>query len=234
VKFALIPARGGSKRIARKNIREFNGKPIIAYSIEAALASELFDQVIVSTDCTEIAEIAKQYGATVPFMRPAEIANDHATTMDVIVHAIEFMQSRFDDVSHCCCIYATAPLLQTEYLRQGIEALLADANNDKCFAFSVTEFAFPVQRALSIQKGTVSAMYPEYRSTRSQDLEPSYHDAGQFYWGSCEGFLSGKAVFSEHAIPIVLPSYLVQDIDTPDDWRRAELMHRALALSEVK
>lgn len=225
MKFALIPARGGSKRIPHKNIKLFNGKPIIAYSIEAALKSGLFDEVIVSSDSEEIAEIARAHGATVPFIRPAAIADDFATTREVISHAVEQMLAVNPLFTHCCCIYATSPLLQTKYLKQGFEAL--EQQKDKAFSFSVTEFSFPVQRALSIQDGQLSALYPEYADTRSQDLPNAYHDAGQFYWGTTAGFLSDKALFSKHAVPIILPPYLVQDIDTLDDWTRAELMHKA-------
>jgi N-acylneuraminate cytidylyltransferase len=226
--FAVIPARGGSKRIPNKNIRLFNSKPIIAYSIETALASKLFDHVIVSTDSEEIAKIALQYGALVPFMRPCNISDDHSTTVQVINHAIRYMQSCYEGITQCCCIYATAPFLRIDYLKQGMDALVAQP--EKSFAFSVTEFAFPTQRALTISKGQVSAVYPEHRNTRSQDLISTYHDAGQFYCGTVDGFLSEKPVFSEHSVPIVLPSYLVQDIDTLDDWKRAELMYHALLI----
>jgi N-acylneuraminate cytidylyltransferase len=226
LKFALIPARAGSKRIPHKNIKVFNGKPMIAYAIETALASGLFDQVVVSTDSEEIADIARSFGASVPFMRPVAIADDYATTRDVISHALDYMLADFPSITHCCCIYATSPLLQQEYLIKGFDALCQ--YQDKSFAFSVTEFPFPVQRALTIKDGHLSALYPEFANARSQDLETAYHDAGQFYWGTTAGFLSKKAVFSEHSVPIILPSYLVQDIDTLDDWRRAELMHKAL------
>lgn len=227
MKFALIPARGGSKRIPHKNIKAFNGKPIIAYAIETALASGLFDEVVVSTDSEQIADIARACGASVPFTRPAAIADDYATTRDVISHALKYMLAHYPSVTHCCCIYATSPLLQSKYLKQGLEAL--NKHKDKSFAFSVTEFAFPVQRALTIKDDRLSALYPEFSNVRSQDLPNTYHDAGQFYWGTTEGFLSDNALFSEHSVPIVLPSYLVQDIDTLDDWHRAELMHKALA-----
>jgi N-acylneuraminate cytidylyltransferase len=227
MKFALIPARGGSKRIPHKNIKMFNGKPIIAYAIETALESGLFDEVVVSTDSEQIADIARAFGASVPFLRPAAIADDYATTRDVITHALEYMLAHYQSVTHCCCMYATSPLLQTEYLTEGFEAL--NKHKDKLFAFSVTEFAFPVQRAMTIKDGKLLALYPEYANTRSQDLPNAYHDAGQFYWGTTAGFLSEKALFSEHSVPIILPSYLVQDIDTLDDWHRAELMHKALA-----
>ncbi|MFC4699934.1 pseudaminic acid cytidylyltransferase [Glaciecola siphonariae] len=224
--FALIPARGGSKRIPKKNIKPFHGKPIIAYSIETALNCGLFDEVIVSTDCEQIGELALQYGASVPFLRPADIAGDHATTGAVIAHAVQFMQDKNPEYSHCCCIYPTAPFLQAKYLKQGHDALLSDPS--KMFAFSVTEYRFPIQRALSIENGEIAPVSPEFSSTRSQDLPARYHDAGQFYWGTLAGFLSGEAMFSKQASPVILPSYLVQDIDTPDDWKRAELMFSKL------
>lgn len=226
--FAMIPARGGSKRINNKNIRDFNGKPIIAYSIETALASNLFDEVIVSTDCEQIAEVALRYGATVPFMRPQNIADDFATTREVINHSVEQMMQLHGAVGYCCCIYATAPMLQHKYLVKGLESLQEEP--EKYFAFSVTEFAFPVQRALTMKNGALAALQPELRDTRSQDLPTAFHDAGQFYWGTGEAFLSDKELFSEHSIPIFLPPYLVQDIDTLDDWQRAEFMHKALSL----
>ncbi|WP_395344356.1 pseudaminic acid cytidylyltransferase [Ningiella sp. W23] len=239
MKFALIPARGGSKRIPNKNIKVFNGKPIIAYSIETAINSGLFDEVIVSTDSKVIADISKQYGASVPFMRPADISDDHASTMDVILHAIEYMQLHYQSVTHCCCIYATAPFLTSDVVKQAYDTLnLAQTQHDDstdapkpCFAFTVCEYLFPVQRALTYQQGKLAPMYPEHRNTRSQDLVPAYHDAGQFYWGTIEGFKSQKPVFSEYSLPIIQPHYLVQDIDTLDDWRRAELMHQGLKKS---
>jgi len=227
--FALIPARAGSKRIPLKNIREFDGKPIIAYSIEAAFQSKLFDKVIVSTDSPDIAAIAKKYGAETPFVRPRDISDDHASTVDVIKHAVGYMRENFENVTHCCCIYATAPFLQAEYLVRAMNELKANAA--KLYAFSVAEFSFPVQRALSYKDDKLSPMYPEYVSTRSQDLPPAYHDAGQFYFGKCDAFLNDIPVFGEHAIPVILPSYLVQDIDTENDWHRAEVMHKANKLS---
>jgi len=226
MRFALIPARNGSKRIPDKNIREFNGKPIIGYSIENALLSGLFDEVIVSTDSEQIANVAQDFGASVPFIRPKELADDFTPTRPIISHAIEEMKKIHRNVTHCCCIYATAPLLQTEYLVKGIESLIAQP--DKRFAFSVTEFNFPIQRALQIVGSEMSPMYPEFVQSRSQDLPKAYHDAGQFYWGTTEGFLSEAALFSNASIPIVLPSYLVQDIDTLDDWLRAELIRKVL------
>lgn len=221
---AIIPARGGSQRIPRKNIKLFNGEPMIAYSIRAALASGVFDQVVVSTDDEEIATVARRYGATVPFMRPADLADAHTGTAAVIQHGLGALSCSFD---YACCIYATAPLLQARYLRQGLETLEAAA--EKSFAFSVCSFGFPVQRALLIDSdGSLSAMYPEFRSVRSQDLPVAYQDAGQFYWGRSEAWRRGDTVFSELSLPVILPRHLVQDIDSPEDWLRAEYLYAAL------
>ncbi|WP_100642152.1 pseudaminic acid cytidylyltransferase [Alteromonas facilis] len=222
---AVIPARGGSKRIPRKNIRSFCGQPMLAYSINAAKQSGVFDDIIVSTDDEEIASIAKQLGASVPFMRPSALADDYTGTRAVTNQAMLAYAEQFSKPEYCCCIYATAPFLQAQYLRQGLNKL--QANTQKAFAFSVTSFSFPVQRALKRSGDGVVCMYPEYASTRSQDLEEGLHDAGQFYWGSFDGYLSDKAMFSEHSIPIELPRHLVQDIDTEEDWTRAELMYKA-------
>lgn len=226
MRIAVIPARGGSKRIPRKNIHPFCGKPIIAYSIEAAQASGLFDEIIVSTDDEEIAEVARQIGAKVPFVRPKEISDDHTGTNAVVKHAIAWLIERGNDVTHACCIYATAPLIQARYLREAHAAL---TGSDAAFAFSVTSYAFPIQRALRMTSaGRVDALHPEHRMTRSQDLEPAYHDAGQFYWGTVAAFLEDVPVFSERSIGIVLPRHLVQDIDTIEDWEQAEYMFRAI------
>ncbi|MFT2091419.1 pseudaminic acid cytidylyltransferase [Paraglaciecola sp. 2405UD69-4] len=222
---AVIPARGGSKRIPKKNIKDFAGKPLIAYSIEAARLSGVFDKVIVSTDNKDIADIAISYGAEVPFIRPEELSNDFVGTVPVTNHAINFCIENFYKPEFCCCIYATAPFIEAKYLQNALGLL--QKNHDKAFAFSVTSFAFPVQRAL-IQKGSgVAPMFPETISKRSQDLPEAYHDAGQFYWGRTDDYLSKKRMFSEHSIPVVLPRHLVQDIDTPEDWYRAELMYKA-------
>ena len=222
---AIIPARGGSKRIPGKNIKEFAGKPLIAYSIDAAKASGLFDKIIISTDSEEVAEVAKSFGADVPFIRPKELSNDLVGTRPVTNHAIKFCIEHFYKPEFCCCIYATAPFLQAKYLQQGLDSL--KQHSDKSFAFSVTSFPFPVQRALKQTQAGVSPMFPEDISKRSQDLEDAYHDAGQFYWGEAEGYLSSKKMFSQHSLPVILPRYLVQDIDTPEDWQRAELMYQA-------
>jgi len=231
MKLAVIPARGGSKRIPRKNIRNFCGKPIIAYSIEAALASDIFDKVIVSTDDDEIASVAREFGAEIPFMRPDEIADDRTGTNAVVKHAIQWYQDRAHSISLACCIYATAPFVRPEYLIEGHDKLI---NSDKSFAFSVTSFAFPIQRAIRISgKGEIEAIWPEYINARSQDLEEAYHDAGQFYWGRPEAFLNDKVTYSNISIPVILPRYLVQDIDTNEDWRRAELMFEAQSAGEA-
>ncbi|SDE00585.1 pseudaminic acid cytidylyltransferase [Rhodospira trueperi] len=219
-RLAVIPARGGSKRIPRKNIRPFCGKPMIAWSIEAALKSDCFDAVIVSTDDDEIADVARAHGAAVPFRRPAELANDHVVTGDVMSHAIEAYAQGAEQPSYVCCIYATAPFVVPDDLRGGYERVTAEGVN---FAFSVTTFAFPIQRALRLlEDGGVAMFQPEHEYTRSQDLEPAYHDAGQFYWGRAEAWLSQKSVFAPWSVPIVLPRYRVQDIDTEEDWEVAE------------
>lgn len=224
---AIIPARGGSKRIPRKNVKPFHGKPMLAYSIAAAQASGLFDRVVVSTDDAEIMTLARELGAEVPFVRPAELADDHTTTIAVIQHAILALQAAGEPVSMACCIYATAPFVQPRYLREGFDLLSERA--DKAYAFSVTSFPFPVQRAIRLnEEGCVDALYPQYRNTRSQDLEEAFHDAGQFYWGRAEAWLRGEVIFSPASLPVVLPRYLVQDIDTPEDWRRAEYLYGAL------
>ena len=226
MKIAVIPARGGSKRIPRKNIRVFCGKPIIAYSIAAAQQTGLFDQVVVSTDDEEIATVAREFGATTPFIRPKEIADDFTGTNAVVKHAVAWFNAQSNDVTHACCLYATAPLVQANFITEGYEAL---SRSDAAFAFSVTSYAFPIQRAVRITPdGRVDAIYPEHRMTRSQDLEHAYHDAGQFYWGTARAFLEEMPVFAPHSIGVILPRHLVQDIDTLEDWDQAELMYRAL------
>jgi pseudaminic acid cytidylyltransferase len=224
---ALIPARGGSKRIPRKNLKAFDGVPMIARSIDKALSSGLFQQVVVSTDDQEIAELAVACGAEVPFIRPRVLADDFIGTTAVITHALQALQEQGQEFDYACCIYATAPLLQLRYLRQGLAAL--EAHPEKSFAFSVCSFAFPVQRALTLdEQGALTSLYPEFRNTRSQDLPPAYQDAGQFYWGRSEAWLRGDLVFSPLSLPVILPRHLVQDIDTEEDWLRAEYLYAAL------
>ena len=229
---AIIPARGGSKRIPRKNIREFCGKPMIAWSIQAARQAGTFDHVIVSTDDQEIAEVARQWGAVVPFFRPAELSDDHTATRPVVNHAIREAEALYGPVDYVCCIYATAPFLRGSDIVDGFRKLV-EVGSD--FAFSVASFPYPIQRAIRIaDQGRVDMFYPEHRSSRSQDLEEAYHDAGQFYWGRTNAFKQDLPTFSEHAVPVVLPRHRVQDIDTQEDWRMAELLFRAAQLEEDK
>ena len=223
---AIIPARGGSKRIPRKNIREFCGKPMIAWSIEAAQASGCFDRVLVSTDDAEIAEVAKKYGAEVPFMRPADLSDDHTGTIPVIRHAVDWLSQHGGLVDYACCIYATAPFIAVEDIQRGF-SLIQQQSSD--YAFSVTSYAFPIQRAICITPTDRIAMFnPEHFNTRSQDLEEAWHDAGQFYWGTAEAWLQERALFSEQAVPVKLPRHRVQDIDTPEDWARAGWMFKIM------
>lgn len=222
MKIAVIPARGGSKRIPRKNIKEFCGKPMIAWSIEAARASGLFDLIIVSTDDMEIAEIAKQWKADVPFMRPESLSNDYAATTPVIGHATQWALDQGMDVDAVCCIYATAPFVQVGDIQQGLQAL---TSGDWDYAFTVTDFAAPIFRAFKESAvGSIEMFFPEHFSTRSQDLPVALHDAGQFYWGRPAAWLEDKRIFDQRSKPIVIPRWRVQDIDTPDDWERAETM----------
>lgn len=226
MKLAIIPARGGSKRIPRKNIKPFCGKPMIAWSIEAALDSGCFDRIIVSTDDDEIAKVARQYGAEVPFMRPLELSDDHTGTIPVIRHAIEVINSQGRTVEQACCLYATAPFIKPEDLQRGLEILQGTGGD---YAFSVTSYAFPIQRAIRLTpEGRVEMFNPEHFTTRSQDLEEAYHDAGQFYWGRADAWLQGKLIFSPASLPVMLPRHRVQDIDTPEDWVRAEWLFKAM------
>lgn len=223
---AIIPARGGSKRIPKKNIKDFAGHPMISYPIKAARKTGLFDHIIVSTDDIEIAETAKAYGAETPFMRPAELADDFTGTVPVTNHAIQWLLDHGTQVDYVCCIYATTPLIQSCYLEQALQQL---KDSDKLFAFSACTFPFPVQRALrKLKNGGNEPMWPEYIGSRSQDLEEAIHDAGQFYWGTADAFLKGHSTFSPESIPVVLPRYLVQDIDTEEDWQYAEYMYEVV------
>lgn len=221
MRLAVIPARGGSKRIPRKNINIFCGKPIIAWSIEAALNSGCFDAVIVSTDDEEIASIAREWGAEVPFLRPSKLSDDYTETIPVIRHAIRWYASHCEVSDFVCCIYATAPFVTADDIRRG-EKVLYDTGCD--YAFSVTSYAFPIQRAFRItHDARVDMFNPECFSTRSQDLEEAFHDAGQFYWGKTGAWLTEKQIFS-YGSPVILPRHRVQDIDTQEDWDRAERM----------
>ena len=229
---AVIPARGGSKRIPRKNIKPFCGKPMIAYSIEAAIRAGIFDEIIVSTDDEEIADIAKNVGASVPFMRPKELSDDFTATGAVVEHAIKFLQARGDRIKFVCTIYATAPLIDEFYIKLGLEKLRAsNAKN----AFSCTSMPFPIWRTFKIAKdGRCEMFWRENFAKRSQDLEEAYQDAGQFYWTNLDASSSDEIFFGRDSIAIVLPRHLVQDIDTPQDWIRAEFLYEAVQKSREK
>jgi pseudaminic acid cytidylyltransferase len=222
---AIIPARGGSRRIPGKNIKLFAGKPIIAYSIEAAKASGVFDRIIVSTDSDEIAKVAAAYGAEIPFRRPPELSDDHTPTAPVIAHALHWMKARGRFPEFACCIYATAPFVKPEFIKEGYATIV---RHKVTSVFSVTTYSFPIFRSLRItDKGTLEMFWPEYEMTRSQDLPEAYHDAGQFYWLKVDSFLKHGKVYTSDAMPVILPRYLVQDIDTPEDWITAERMFKA-------
>ena len=226
MKLAVIPARGGSKRIPRKNIKEFCGKPMIAWSIDAARLSGSFDRIIVSTDDAEIADVARAHGAEVPFIRPAELSDDHTGTIPVIAHSIDWMNRNDATVEFACCLYATAPFVRPTDLRHGLE-LLGQSGAD--YAFTVTSFPFPIQRAIRITNDQRVEMFdPGHFNTRSQDLEDAFHDAVQFYWGRAAAWLTGKQLFSRDATPVLLPRHRVQDIDTAEDWERAEWLFKAM------
>ncbi|WP_169779299.1 pseudaminic acid cytidylyltransferase [Campylobacter curvus] len=221
MRLCVIPARGGSKRIPHKNIKDFCGKPLIAYSIEAAVNSGVFDEVIVSTDDENIAKIAREFGAKTPFMREANLSDDFATTSDVIKDAALKMSENFQTI---CCLYATAPLLTSGILREASERFQADGCE---FLFAATQFDFPIQRAVRLdEKGAVSMFCPQFERTRSQDLECAYHDAGQFYFGKRAAWLEGKAIFAPHSRAFLLPRNLVCDIDTPDDFEFAQKLYK--------
>jgi N-acylneuraminate cytidylyltransferase len=227
MRLAIIPARGGSKRIPRKNIKDFNGKPMIAWSIEAVLLSGAFDEVWVSTDDTEIAAVAQKFGAKVPFIRPAELSDDYTGTSAVVHHAISWALQQQLALELVGCIYATAPLLQPQILKNAMLQLQQDPALD--YVFSGCRFSFPIQRALyRSESGRVSAVDPDSIPKRSQDLPETFHDAGQFYCGRVQSWLETKPVFSKMSYLYELPQHLVQDIDTEDDWQRAELLHQLL------
>lgn len=231
MKVAIIPARAGSKRIPRKNIRLFNGRPLMTYSIAAALASDCFDRIIVTTEDPDISAIALEAGAEVPFVRPAELCDDHVGTGPIIRHAVNWLCANGSTPELICCIYATAPMLDSADLCSGLAQL--QAAPEKQYAFSVTSFPFPIQRAIRLTADDgVEPFQPECIPMRSQDLEEAFHDAGQFYWGRTQAWLNGLSVFRRHSIPIILPRHRVQDIDTEEDWIRAEYLHRVLQMEQ--
>lgn len=226
MKVVIIPARGGSKRIPRKNIKDFCGKPMLVRAIDAAVSAGVFDKILVSTDDQEIAELAVKSGAWVPFMRPQELADDYAPTRLVINHALEWLKDNDHAVTHCCCLYATSPFVTGAILKDAWNQL---NNSNKDFCFSATSFAYPIQRAFYFDKTGNITMFDESKfSSRSQDLIEAFHDAGQFYWGKAEAFLNDEPMFSEHASAFILPRYRVHDIDTAEDWETAEIIFSAL------
>jgi len=230
---AIIPARGGSKRIPKKNIKNFCGIPIIAYAIKEAIASKLFDYVLVSTDCEEIAKVALDFGAIVPFFRPKELSDDFTFTVPVIKHAVEWFESNISNLNFVCCIYATNPFIKKEYLIDSYNLLVS--KNIKGYVFSVTEYPFPIQRALIVNSNHLIEMInPEMYNVRSQDLDKTYHDACQFYWGSAVNFKSEKFFYSNDSFAYILPKHLVQDIDNIDDWKRAEIMYQIINFDKFK
>lgn len=227
MRVAIIPARGGSKRIPRKNIRAFGGKPMIAWSIETALRSGLFGRVIVTTDDAEIAEVARAHGAEVPFMRPAELSDDYAGTTEVVAHAIRFLQGSGVAPDAVCCIYATAPFIRSDDLQQA--ARIFERGNWS-YVFAATNFAFPIFRAFrKAEDDSLSMVFPEHYNARSQDLPEALHDAGQFYFGKPQAWLDGERVFGPRSTVLLIPRWRVQDIDNEDDWMRAETMSRYLS-----
>ena len=227
---AVLHARGGSKRIPQKNIKLFFGKPLIYYPLQAAFSCKIFDRIVVSTDSEEIAEISKAYGAEVPYLRPEELSDDFTPTEDVLKFDIQQLLKE-GNVTYVCCIYATAVFLKSDYLKKGYETI---SGNNIIAAISVTTFPFPIFRALKVnKKDQLEMLWPEHRLTRSQDLPEAYHDAGQFYWVNAKRFLEKPILYSDDAMPVILPRYLVQDIDTIEDWKRAEFMYAALKKEKI-
>jgi pseudaminic acid cytidylyltransferase len=231
MKIAVIPARGGSKRIPRKNVKSFCGKPMIAWSIEAAKASKLFDRIIVSTDDQEIAKVARAWGAETPFLREADLSNDMIGTTPVVAHATQWALDQGLPITTVCCIYATAPFIRADDLTQGLY-LLESGNWD--YVFTVTAFAAPILRAFQpTDNGGVEMFFPEHMATRSQDMPTALHDAAQFYWGRTEAWINQRPVFQAQSHPLVIPRWRVQDIDTVEDWERAQIMAPAIMGSWV-
>lgn len=228
VSICVIPARGGSKRISRKNIRLFHGRPIITWSIAAAQAANCFDRIFVSTDDEEIAALAVTHGAEVPFIRPADLSDDHATTQTVVLHAVQWCEQKDLPVAAVCCLYATAPFVQPGDIAEG--ARLLEQAPLHSFVFTATSFPFPIQRAIRIDaEGRASMFQPEHLNTRSQDLEEAYHDAGQFYWARAAAWARSNNLY-EDGRPLRLPRWRVQDIDTEEDWQHAERLYQLLEL----
>jgi pseudaminic acid cytidylyltransferase len=226
LRIAVLPARGGSKRIPRKNVRPFCGRPMIAWPIATARESGLFDHIIVSTDDADIAEVARQSGAEVPFMRPPELADDHAGTIPVIAHAVGWARDAGWPVAAACCIYPTAPLVSPDDLAEGLRLLDAHTHD---FVLTATDYASPIFRAFrQTNDGGLEMFFPEHFESRSQDLPRALHDAAQFYWGRPDAWLSAKTLFGPRFRALLIPRWRVQDIDTPEDWVRAEALFRSL------
>ena len=228
---AVIPARGGSKRIPQKNIRSFCGRPVMAYSIQAAISSGVFERIVVSTDCPKTAELAESCGAEVPFVRPAELADDLTPTIPVIAHALEFFSAADVTFDHVCCIYASAPFVLAADLVAGLQKMVANPQAD--FLIPITTFAFPIFRALKSEQGNIKMFWPEHEQTRSQDLPEAYHDAGQFYWGRSKAWTGQTGLYSANTIAMSIPRHRVQDLDTLEDWERAEKMYQLNEASRV-
>jgi pseudaminic acid cytidylyltransferase len=230
-KVAIITARGGSKRIPRKNIKLFLDKPIIAYSIEAALESGCFDEVMVSTDDPEIKAVAESFGANVPFIRSSENSNDFATTVEVIKEVINQYKSLGNVFDYGCCLYPTAPFINSTNLKKALE-LISSGNYDS--VFPLVKFSYPIQRGLKVENNKVAFIWPENRSIRSQDLTPAYHDAGQFYWFNSERILFSNSIITDNSGFIELSESEVQDIDTIDDWKLAEFKYQFLKNQRIE
>ena len=223
---AVILARGGSKRIPRKNIKQFCGKPMISWPIELAKESGLFEHIIVSTDDEKIAKISKKYGAEVPFIRPDKLSDDYVGIIDVIDHAVTWMYEQKWQPEAVCCMYATSVFLTRNDLNKGYETLKM---GDWSYTFSATDFEYPIFRSFKDHpNGGVEMFFPEYFEKRSQDLPVALHDAAQFYWGVPNSWTNKLKLFESHSYPIKIPRWRVQDIDTEDDWKRAELLFKAI------
>lgn len=223
-RICIIPARSGSKRIPKKAIKDFHGKPIMSYSIETALKSELFDEVMVSTDSEEFAEVAQSFGAKVPFLRSAKNADDHATTLDALKEVLEKYQEQGLQFDECCCLYPAAPMVQPKHLFEAKEKIQDGFTS----VFAAVAYGHPIQRAFKLKKEKAMMISPEYQNTRSQDLEKCYHDAGQFYFFKVKDVLQQNKIFTSHCSFVELDALEVQDIDEPSDWRMAELKFKLL------
>lgn len=231
MKVAIITARGGSKRIPRKNIRDFCGRPMIAYAITAAQESGLFDRIVVSTEDDEIAAIARQWGAEVPFVRPKSLADDYTGTIKIVAHAIQVLIEQGCLPEWVCCIYPTVPLLQAEDIHQAFDLLI---DTGATYVFPVAEYSPPIQGAFRRHSnGNLEFFYPEYLGKRTQELEPAYYDAGQFYWGKAEAWLAERSM-AQNSIGCIIPRWRAVDIDTLEDWEQAELLYQALQLSQKR